>query len=382
MSGQARDEAVIPRRVLMVAGGTGGHIFPAIAVAKELRARSSKEEGEGRSYLIQFLGAGRELESRVIEGEGFSLKTISAAGLKGIHGWKRIRNFLVLPRTMIETAGVLRAFDPDVVVGIGGYLSGPVMLEAALKGTPTLLFEPNIVPGFTNRVLAPVVRMAAVGFEETARFYGRKARVTGHPVRQAMFKVQPKEHKPPFTVLIMGGSQGSRAINETVLKSLSSLSVESDRLRIVHQTGMRDYEPVQAAYRQFKINAEICPFIEDISSAFQQADLVISRSGAMAVAELAAAGKASVLIPFPAATDHHQLQNARAMERAGAARVIEQGDLNPARLVKEMWNLLDHPDELKKMEECARSHSRPGGAERMADLIEELAVQARKASKT
>ncbi len=360
-------------RVLIAAGGTGGHIFPALVVAEELRRRAQDRDPPDSDRQIQFLGAGRKLESRLILGAGFQLSTVAAAGLKGIGGWKKLHNLLLLPRSFLQAASIFRSFDPNVVVGTGAYFSGPVMLEAALKGVPTLLIEPNVFPGFTNRMLAPVVRLAAVGFQEAAQFYGAKARLTGHPVRKAFFSVQPKEHVSPFTVLILGGSQGSKAINQCVVESLALLCREADRLRIIHQTGERDYNAVEEAYRKQGLSAEVYSFIENVPEAFARADLVISRSGAITVAELAAAGKAAVLIPFAAAADRHQTENARALEQAGAARVIEQSELSPDGLVKELRELLDRPGRLTEMEQRARSLARVDAAERIADLIEELA---------
>jgi len=369
--GRVRDERV-SLRVLMAAGGTGGHIFPALAVAEELRARAMARRPPEAGCEIEFLGAGRELESRLIGGSSFPLRTIRAAGLKGVGGWRKVRNLLLLPHSALETWFLLRDFRPSVVIGTGAYLTGPAVLEAALRGIPTLLIEPNLVPGFTNRLLRPVASLAAVAFEATARYYGAKARLTGVPVRKAFARVRPKPHTPPFTILFLGGSQGSKAINDCVVSSLALLSAEAERLRIVHQTGQRDYEAVKEAYGAQGMSAEVCPFIEDVPGAFARADLVVSRSGALTVAELATAGKASLLIPFPAAADHHQLENAGALQRAGAARVIEQAALTPERLVEEIRSLLAQPEQLAQMEERARSLARPDAAERIADLIEGL----------
>jgi UDP-N-acetylglucosamine--N-acetylmuramyl-(pentapeptide) pyrophosphoryl-undecaprenol N-acetylglucosamine transferase len=360
-------------RVLMVAGGTGGHIFPMLAVADNLRSRDKRVGESAPHYAIEFVGTMRPLESRLIPGAGYPLRTVAAAGLKGIGGLRRLRNFLVLPRTALQTAALLRTFRPHVVAGIGGYLAGPVILEAALAGIPTLLLEPNARPGFTNRVLGPVVRIAAVGLEETARFYGAKARVTGMPVRRAFEEIPSREHRPPFTVLIVGGSQGSKALNETVIASLALLEPESLRWRFIHQTGEADYNAVSQAYRERGFNAEVSAFVEDMPRAFAQADLVISRAGATALAELTTAGKAALLIPFPAATDQHQLENARVLERAGAARVIEQKDLTPERLVTEMRGLLLCLDKLKDLEQNAKRLAKPEAAASIADLIEQLA---------
>jgi UDP-N-acetylglucosamine--N-acetylmuramyl-(pentapeptide) pyrophosphoryl-undecaprenol N-acetylglucosamine transferase len=357
-------------RILMVAGGTGGHIFPALAVAEELRQRG---QNSGAAYRIEFLGTHRPLEAKLIPAAGFPLRAVDAAGLKGIRGIQRLRNLWVLPRTALVTAGILRAFRPQVVVGVGGYLAGPVMLEAALVGIPTVLIEPNARPGFTNRLLAPVVRIAALGFSETAPVYGKKARVTGLPVRRAFFDIPPRSASPRFTVLVVGGSQGSQAINRALMKALPLLAQEPGEMRIIHQTGEHDYNEVLKAYQERSLVAEVHAFIDDMPGTLAQADLVISRAGATAVAELAAAGRAALLVPFPGAADQHQLENAHAMEKAGAARVIVQSDLTPERLAKEIRELMASPAALDRMETSARGLARPDAAARIADLIENLA---------
>jgi UDP-N-acetylglucosamine--N-acetylmuramyl-(pentapeptide) pyrophosphoryl-undecaprenol N-acetylglucosamine transferase len=283
---------------------------------------------------------------------------------------------MMLPRTALGSARVLRDFRPQVVVGVGGYLAGPVMVEAALQDIPTLLIEPNALPGFTNRALAPVVRVAAVGFEQAARFYGEKARVTGLPVRAAFHAIPSKRHEAPFSVLIVGGSQGSRAINEVMVQCVPLLSRESGWLEVVHQTGDADYNAVRQAYLKHGVTAYVHTFIEDMPRALAQADLVVSRAGATAVAELAAAGRAALLVPFPAATDQHQMANARALERAGAAHVILQAELTPERLMREIHELLRETARLIEMERAAKSLARPEAAAQIADLVEELAAKA------
>ena len=367
-------------RVLMVSGGTGGHIFPALAVADELRKRGRPD---GHKYQIEFLGTHRPLEAKLIPAAGYRLQTVDAAGLKGMGGIQRLRNLLVLPRTALNVAGILWQFRPRVVVGVGGYLAGPVMLEAALARIPTLLIEPNVRPGFTNRLLAPVVRAAALGFSQTAQLYGKKAHATGLPVRQAFFEIPPRHHaweagQSPdadrrLTVLVVGGSQGSRAINQAAPAAFRLLIAERGPLRIIHQTGEHDYNEVLKTYQECSLSAEVHKFIEDMPGALSQADVVISRAGATAVAELAAAGRAAVLVPFPGAADQHQLENARAMEKAGAARLIVQSDLSPARLAEEIKLLISSPAGLEKMETSARKLARPDAAARIADLVEQLA---------
>jgi len=250
------------------------------------------------------------------------------------------------------------------------------MVEAALQDIPTLLIEPNALPGFTNRALAPVVRLAAVGFEQAARFYGEKARVTGLPVRAAFHAIPSKRHEAPFRVLILGGSQGSKAINEVMVQCAPLLSRESGWLEVVHQTGDADYNAVRQAYLKHGVTAYVHAFIEDMPGALAQADLVVSRAGATAVAELAAAGRAALLVPFPAAADQHQMANARALERAGAAHVILQAELTPERLMREIHELLRETTRLMEMERAAKSLARPDAAAQIADLVEELAAKA------
>jgi UDP-N-acetylglucosamine--N-acetylmuramyl-(pentapeptide) pyrophosphoryl-undecaprenol N-acetylglucosamine transferase len=281
----------------------------------------------------------------------------------------------VLPRSAFAAAKILNSFKPDVVVGVGGYLAGPVMLEAAMTNIPTLLIEPNAVPGLTNRLLAPLVRGAAAGFEEAAGFYGSKARVTGHAVRQAFFVIAPKPHVAPYTLLVIGGSQGSKAINECSTKSFKALVNSGAPINVIHQTGEKDYNTVREMYQELGLNAEVCAFIEDMPKSFARADLIVSRAGATAVGELAAAGKASVLIPFPGATDQHQLANARVLERARAAIVLEQKTLTPERLAATIGELLSDPARITQMELSARKLARPDAAKQIADWIVDLGTK-------
>jgi UDP-N-acetylglucosamine--N-acetylmuramyl-(pentapeptide) pyrophosphoryl-undecaprenol N-acetylglucosamine transferase len=405
-------------RVLMVAGGTGGHIFPALVVAEELRRRSeeggaaasvipalrlaaqgrepvrpSAQNGPERSegaqgklrrtaeagIQVEFLGTTRALENRLIPSAGFTLHAVHAQGLKGIGGLRRLQNFMVLPRSTMEAARVLKTFQPQVVVGVGGYISGPVMLEAALKDIPTLLIEPNALAGFTTRALGPVARGVAVAFEETAACFGTKARLTGCPVRPVFHAVAAKDHKPPWTLLVMGGSQGSRAINECVREAYPILAKNFPGLRLIHQTGEKDYAAARAAYEQLLKSGGIGgmvdarAFFDDVPRVMAEADIVISRSGAVSVAEIAAAGKAAIFVPFPQATDQHQLANARALEKVGGARIIEQRNLTPARLAEEVEGLLSDTAALRSIEHRARATARPDAAARIADWVEKLA---------
>ncbi|HTV55748.1 MAG TPA: undecaprenyldiphospho-muramoylpentapeptide beta-N-acetylglucosaminyltransferase [Terriglobia bacterium] len=363
-------------RVLIAAGGTGGHIFPALAVAQELRSRCAPGKGAERAACrVEFVGTGRDLESRIIPGAGFPVHTVAAAGLKGMGASRLVRNVLVLPNSFWQTGRLLRRFRPNVVVGLGGYVAGPVVLQAALARIPTLLIEPNAAPGFTNRILAPWIQLAALGFKEAAPFYGSKARITGHPIREVFNRIPPKVHKPPFVIFISGGSQGSVAINSAVVGALQFFKQQPGQFRIIHQTGERDFDRVRRAYSEVGIEAEIYSFVDDLASVFKRSDLVVCRSGASTVAELAAAGKASVLVPFPAATDNHQLANARVLEKAGGARVIEQRHLTPASLYDKISTLVETTWILEGMERSVRTLAHPEAAARIATLIEELAAQ-------
>jgi UDP-N-acetylglucosamine--N-acetylmuramyl-(pentapeptide) pyrophosphoryl-undecaprenol N-acetylglucosamine transferase len=281
---------------------------------------------------------------------------------------------MVLPRTALAVARILHEFRPKVVLGVGGYLAGPVMLEAALSGIPTVLIEPNAQPGVTNRLLAPVVTAAAVGFAETASVYGRRAHVTGIPVRREFFAVPPAAPSEHFTLLVLGGSQGSHAINQAVVAAVPLLFQASQSVRIIHQTGEHDYNDVLNSYQECRLLSEVYPFIDDMPGALARADLVISRAGALTVSELAAAGRPAVFIPFPGA-GQHQLDNARTMGKAGAARVIAQLDLTATRLAEEVRQLMAQPGVLATMGASARRLARPDAAAAIADLVEKLALR-------
>jgi UDP-N-acetylglucosamine--N-acetylmuramyl-(pentapeptide) pyrophosphoryl-undecaprenol N-acetylglucosamine transferase len=363
-------------RVLMAAGGTGGHIFPALAVARELQELGEQNPPAvscAAGAEIAFLGTNRGLESRVIPAQGFKLHLIAAAGLKNIGMVQQMKNFLILPESAIQSAAVLRSFRPHVVVGMGGYLAGPVMLEAAAARIPALLIELNAVPGFTNRWLAPFISLAAVGFEAASNFFRNKARWTGHPVRRSIAQVQPKQHNLPLTLLIVGGSQGSVAINNVAIDSLPYFARRKGVLRVIHQTGSRDFERVRAAYAREAVEAEIYPFVDDMAQALACADLVVSRAGAMAVAELAAAGRASILIPLPSASDNHQLANARMLEQLGGAKVLQQQGLNSTQFCLTLEEMVASVGKIEQMEVNARRLFVPDAARRIANLVLELA---------
>lgn len=363
-------------KLLIAGGGTGGHVFPAIAVAREwLRRGEEKLAGEAHAAKreVVIVGTQNGLEARLVPEAGLPLETIRVAGLKGIGGMKLVRNAAMLGAGFWDSAAILRRHRFAAALGVGGYASGPMMLLAALRGVPTVLFEPNLEPGFTNRVLARFSKRIATGFEETARRFGAKAKVTGNPVRAEFFNAPPREHRAPFTLLITGGSRGAQPINRAVMAALDTLAAKKNQLFIVHQTGERDYNAVREAYAQRQFTAEVSPFIGNMAERFAQADVIVCRSGAITVAEIAAAGRAAIFIPFGAATDSHQLRNAQALEQAGAARVIPQDELTPQRLSSEIFSLLDQPRRIQEMEQRARALARPRAVADIVDMIEEVA---------
>jgi UDP-N-acetylglucosamine--N-acetylmuramyl-(pentapeptide) pyrophosphoryl-undecaprenol N-acetylglucosamine transferase len=354
-------------KALIAAGGTGGHIYPGIAVAREVQRRDPEAD-------ILFVGTARGLETKIVPREGFKLELLKVAALKGVSIFERLRSLALLPASFIAALAILKRFRPDVVIGVGGYSSGPILLMAALTKRATLVVEPNAMPGFTNRVLARFVGGAAVTFEESLRFFRGRGRVTGNPVRGDFARIRPKAREAKLSLLIFGGSQGSRAINEAVVGALPVLIEHRESLAITHQTGERDLETVRQGYSRAGFEgADVRAFIHDMGAQFERADVLICRSGATTAAEVAAAGKAAIFVPFPFATDDHQRKNAEAFERAGAARMILQKELTPERLAKELIHLIGHPQVITAMERAATALGREDAAERVVDFATELA---------
>ena len=350
-------------RAILAGGGTGGHVIPALAIANELQ----------HSYDCEclFIGTARGIENRLVPAAGFPLQLVRVGALKNVSLVTRAKTAFDLPRALWDASRMLNEFAPDVVIGVGGYASGPAMLAAVVKHVPTLAFEPNVVPGFANRIVAKFVSGAAVHFEETAKYF-RHAEVTGVPVRQAFFEIPPKRSGTP-TVLIFGGSQGAHAINEAMIRCLPVLQKEAPGIHIIHQTGERDYNDALAGYKSLGESAEVFKFIEDMPSAFARADLMVCRSGASTVAEIAAAGKPAVFVPFPRAADDHQRVNAEALAKHGAAVVVEESKLEGVWLAETIAVLLGDPPRLEQMSEAARALAHPNAASDIAAMAARLA---------
>jgi UDP-N-acetylglucosamine--N-acetylmuramyl-(pentapeptide) pyrophosphoryl-undecaprenol N-acetylglucosamine transferase len=349
-------------RAILAGGGTGGHVIPAIAIAQQLQ----KDYGAD----VLFIGTARGIENRLVPAAGFVLELVQVGALNRVSFMTRLKTLLDLPRAVWDSRRVLSEFRPDIVIGVGGYASGPAMLAALLSRVPTLVFEPNFVPGFANRLVAPLVSGAAVHFAETGRYF-RRCEVTGVPVREAFFQITNPANTR--TLLVFGGSQGAHAINQVVMDSVADLRQRVPGIHIVHQTGERDYNDAQAAYAKLGDSVEAHRFIDDMPSSFARADLLICRSGASTVAEVTAAGKPAVFVPFPRAADDHQKRNAEALQRAGAAVMLEESELSRESLVETVASLFDEPSRLAKMGDAARKLAHPNAARDIAAMAARLA---------
>jgi UDP-N-acetylglucosamine--N-acetylmuramyl-(pentapeptide) pyrophosphoryl-undecaprenol N-acetylglucosamine transferase len=352
-------------RAILAGGGTGGHVIPALAIAHELQKRYSAD--------VLFIGTARGMENRLVPAAGFPLKLVRIGALNQVSLKTRLKTLFDLPRAVWDARSMLSEFGPDIVIGVGGYASGPAMLAAILKGIPTLAFEPNVVPGFANRLVARRVSGAAVHFEETAKYF-RNAEVTGVPVREAFFEIAAKKgayDKP--TLLVFGGSQGAKAINRAMIECLPELVRQVPGIHIIHQTGERDYNDAQVAYVKVGSSAEVFPFISDMPAFFARADLLLCRAGASTVAEITAAGKPAVFVPFPRAADDHQRVNAQALERAGAAVLVEETKLEKIWLADTIGALLGDPARLRRMSEAAKGLAHPNAARDIGEMVARLA---------
>jgi UDP-N-acetylglucosamine--N-acetylmuramyl-(pentapeptide) pyrophosphoryl-undecaprenol N-acetylglucosamine transferase len=351
-------------KLLIAGGGTGGHVFPAIAIAQEWLSRSKERE-------VVLVGTQRGIEMRLVPAAGLPLETIRVAGLKGKGGTTLLKNLAMLGTGLSDALGVVKRHKPAVAFGVGGYAAGPMLLATWLRGIPSVIFEPNAEPGFTNRVLARLAKRIATGYAVSARAWGAKAVVTGCPVRPEFFAIPPRKPEKPFRLLVTGGSQGALPINRVFMEAAELLAKRKVEMQIVHQTGERDYNNVRAAYARHEMQAEVAPFLSNMAERFAWADVIVCRAGAITAAEVAAAGRAAIFIPFGKATDSHQLRNAQELTNAGAGRLIAEPELSAPRLTKEIFSLLDQPGDIKALSTKARSLAHPNAAREIVNLIEE-----------
>jgi UDP-N-acetylglucosamine--N-acetylmuramyl-(pentapeptide) pyrophosphoryl-undecaprenol N-acetylglucosamine transferase len=353
-------------KLLIAGGGTGGHVFPALAIAREWLSRASDRE-------VVLVGTERGIEMKLVPQAGLPLETLRVAGLKGKGGATLLKNSAMLVPAMLDARRVLRKHKPVAAFGVGGYAAGPMMLATWLSRVPNVIFEPNAEAGLTNKVLARISARIATGYEVSAQQWGKKAVVTGCPVRPEFFSVGPRKPVKPFRLLITGGSQGALPINRTFVDAMDKLAARKHEMSIVHQTGERDYNAVRTAYARREINAEVVPFLTNMAERFAWADIIVCRAGAITAAEIAAAGRAAIFIPFGRATDSHQLRNAQEMVRAGAGRLIIEDELTADRLTAEIFALVDQPSDIEKLSTAARGLARPYAARDIVNLIEEAA---------
>ncbi len=345
-------------RIVIAGGGTGGHLYPGIALAHEfMRLRP------GSSVL--FVGTERGLEARVVPREGFALATIRVRGIVGRGVWQAAASLARLPAALGQAWTVLRRFRPDLVIGVGGYAAGPTIVAARLMRRAIVLLEQNVVPGVTNRLLAPLADLVVAAFDESKAACRGRVEVMGNPVRREVAAAGRTPLPDTPSLLVFGGSQGAVAINRAVTGGLERLAAIPG-LSIVHQTGSNDHAATLAAYGAAGVTATVEPYLDDMGTAYANASLVVSRAGATTVAELTACGRPAVLIPYPHAAHNHQERNARALEAAGAAHVILERDLTAARLGEVVGSLLSDRPRLTRMAEASRNVGRPDAGEQIA----------------
>lgn len=350
---------------LMTGGGTGGHVIPAIAVAKELQRRG---------HTPFFVGTENSMESRIVPQHGFEIEYVKIGGLNRVGIAQQLQTLLKLPGSVLAASKIIDQRRPAGVFSTGGYVSAPAMVAALWRKVPVVLMEANALPGFVSRKLATHVNRALLSFEEAKKFFpvGR-AEVTGVPVRSEFFQVPDKAPQKPPTVLITGGSLGSKRLNKTVRDSWPLFAEAGWPVTFIHQTGRLTHDEFAPAFERAKVPGRVSEFIQDMPAAFAEADLIICRAGGGTTTELAASGKPSILVPFPFAADDHQTKNAEAMERAGAARLIPDKEMTGRRMFEEVMKFVQEPERLLEMSRAARRLAKPGAAERAADVMEELA---------
>ncbi|MEN8139923.1 MAG: undecaprenyldiphospho-muramoylpentapeptide beta-N-acetylglucosaminyltransferase [Thermodesulfobacteriota bacterium] len=356
-------------RLIICGGGTGGHLFPGVAVAEEFQRCETNGE-------LLYVHTGRPTDERVMAGEDFASEPLACQGLKGMGPIAKMRSMLCLPASVVAAFGIIRRFKPDVILGVGGYVTGPMLLAARLRGVPVAIHEQNSVPGLANRLLAPLVQKVFISIPASADYFeGRDILLTGNPVRREVCALAGAEKEEKhLTLLVMGGSLGAHAINEMMAAGAGQLQqVAPKGLRIIHQTGQADVEMVKKAYAEAGLTAEVAAFFDDMPRQIAKADLVVARAGATTIAELSAMGRAMILIPYPHAADDHQLLNGSWLVEAGGASLLEEKGLTAERLLAEVERLLGDEGARGAMARSARKLGRPLAARRIVEECLKLA---------
>jgi UDP-N-acetylglucosamine--N-acetylmuramyl-(pentapeptide) pyrophosphoryl-undecaprenol N-acetylglucosamine transferase len=354
-------------RVILAGGGTGGHLFPGLAVAREFQKRDAMTE-------ILFVGTEQGIEARVLPRERFELETLPVRGLRG----RGLRGFMDalygVPASLLRSLAIIRKFRPDFIIGLGGYASGPLLLAGKMKSVRCAIMEQNLRPGFTNRILARLVDRVFTSYQESSEYFpGADVLATGNPVRwQRLPEVKQSER---FTLLIFGGSAGAHRINLAAVDALKQLTDLGPKLAVIHQTGQADFGAVKQAYEALSFAAEVTPFIDQMDVAYARADLVLCRAGATTVAELTAFGKAGILVPYPYAIYDHQRWNAEALQNRGAAEMILDRELNGKILADRIRGYVFDPTRIERMRSAARAMGRPEASVRIVDACYALACQ-------
>lgn len=360
-------------RMVIAGGGTGGHLFPGIAIATEFMSRESHNE-------VLFVGTREGIEERIVPAEGFKIRFIRASGIVNVGFWKKLKGLMRIPKGIMEARTILESFDPHVVLGVGGYASGPVVAAARWMGFPTVIHEQNAVPGLTNRILGSMVDVVCLAYPDVRNlFKSGQTFLTGNPVRKTMRPINRKQARETlgletdrFTVFVLGGSRGAHSLNRAMVEALPHLDALRGKFQVIHQTGARDEEEIKALYRKDQVTGLVSAFFQKIELPYGAADLVIGRAGASTVAELAEVARGAVLVPYPHAAKNHQEVNARRLVDLGACRMILEADLTGERLAREILFLWQHPQVLTQIETSCRSMSRPRSAAKIVDIVYEL----------
>jgi len=352
-------------RIIIAGGGTGGHVFPAISIAQEITGRNHDDE-------ILFVGTERGLENELLSKKGYKIKHISSRGFVGLGFFKTIIAFFYALKGLIDSFLIIRDFKPNVILGVGGYVSGPLVLTAVLLRFPTAICEQNTVPGVTNRILGRVVSKIFASFDSSVLYFSsKKVLITGNPIRKEILNsTDSSKNRESLSALVFGGSQGAYSLNRSVPEAFSR--IDNKNISIIHQTGEKDYLYVKNLYRDNGINAQVLTFIDDMAWAYGKSDLVIARAGAGTISEITALGKPSILVPFPYAAHNHQLENAKILESGNAAVLIEDKDATPEVLATALTNLLDE-DKLNKMAANAKKLGKPEASRKIVDELYNLA---------
>jgi UDP-N-acetylglucosamine--N-acetylmuramyl-(pentapeptide) pyrophosphoryl-undecaprenol N-acetylglucosamine transferase len=355
-------------RILIVGGGTGGHLFPAIALGEAFMTRDPKNQ-------VEFVVTQRPLDSQILGERGFSFQTLKVEGIKGKALAGKLRSMIQLPQALSRSLKIINEFRPEVILGVGGYVSGPMVLAARLRGIPCAIQEQNSIPGITNRLLGKVADRIFLAFEDQGSYFSkRKCRITGNPIRKELQGVSDRKVSlsGPLTVLILGGSQGAHRINQAVVDDLNELGSLKDDLYFIHQTGEKDEKEIALAYQEKGFHHQVRAFISDMVGAYGQADMIIGRAGAMTLSEITAQGKPSLLIPFPFAANNHQEHNVRVLVKAGAAEMILEKEIKPGLLANHIRGWLGDRDKLMAMGKKAGILGRRQAAEEIVEACYQL----------